>query len=92
MGTLRTVLSIIQIVLTLGPKIIKLAKEVWEIVEEFSHRKENDKSFEKYDGEKASTEEKVARFNAILRATKEGRGLTDKQIDKLRELAHSMKT
>jgi hypothetical protein len=88
------VFQILSLVLTFGPKIIALAWKVYKLIEDYSHKKENDGASDVYDGVKPSSEDKAQRFDILLKVQAKdrlGKDLDYKTIATIREKMHQIR-
>jgi len=81
-------IGIAMLLIKYGPTLVRLARDVYDQIEEYSKRKQQDASFVAFDGKKAESEDKRMRYDTLLKTGAKlamDRILTQDEIDELRE-------
>ena len=85
------VFQIIGLILKWGPSAVSLAWKLYKLIEEYSHRKENDASYDKYDGEKATSADKRSRFDILFKAASK-KDMSIEEVAEIRESVHDIQS
>jgi len=88
MDWIRTLIPTVMLLIRYGPRLLKLAKEVHDVIEDHSHRKENDPSYEAFDGAKEESVSKANRFDRLFMAEAgllHNKILLDDNVEEIRE-------
>ena len=84
-------LQIIGLIFKFGPTAVSLAWKLYKLIEEYSHRKENDAAYDKYDGEKATSVDKRSRFDILFKAASK-KDMSVEEVAEIREAVHNIKS